>query len=177
MHRVFTPPRLLSIMLNPTRTETPILQVRDLVRAFGGLPAVNGFNLDVHQGTIHGVIGPNGAGKTTTFNVISGFYPPTSGKVLYRGEDISGQSTSALAARGLIRTFQGTVLFYELSVLDNVRLGCHRSAKAGIASRILGGHRATEEIADEKARGILAFFSLDKQAEELASELPHGHQR
>ena len=177
MHRVFTPPRLLSIMLNPTRTEPPILQVRDLVRAFGGIVAVNGFNLDVHQGTIHGVIGPNGAGKTTTFNVISGFYPPTSGKVLYRGEDISRQSTSALAERGLVRTFQGTVLFHELSVLDNVRLGCHRSAKAGIASRILGRDRATEEAADEKARGILTFFSLEKQAEELASELPQGHQR
>ena len=177
MHRVFTPPRLLSMMLNPRRTEPPILQVRDLVRAFGGIVAVNGFNLDVYQSTIHGVIGPNGAGKTTTFNVISGFYPPTSGKVFYRGEDISRQSTSALAERGLVRTFQGTVLFHELSVLDNVRLGCHRSAKAGIASRILGRDRATEEAADEKARGILAFFSLDKQAEELASELPHGHQR
>ena len=165
------------MMLNPTRAEPPILQVRDLVRAFGGIVAVNGFNLDVHQGTIHGLIGPNGAGKTTTFNVISGFYAPTSGKVLYRGEDISGQTTSALAERGLIRTFQGTVLFHELSVLDNVRLGCHRSAKAGIASRILGRDRATENAADEKARGILAFFGLEKLAQELASELPHGHQR
>jgi branched-chain amino acid transport system ATP-binding protein len=166
-----------SMMLDPTRTEPPILQVRDLIRAFGGIVAVNGFNLDVHQGTIHGLIGPNGAGKTTTFNVISGFYPPTSGKVLYGGEDISGQSTNALAEHGLIRTFQGTVLFHEMSVLDNVRLGCHRSAKAGIASRILGRDRATEEAADEKARGILAFFGLEKLAEELASELPHGHQR
>jgi branched-chain amino acid transport system ATP-binding protein len=167
----------LSMMLNPTRAEPPILQVRDLVRAFGGIVAVNGFNLDVHQGTIHGLIGPNGAGKTTTFNVISGFYAPTSGTILYRGEDISGRTTSALAERGLIRTFQGTVLFHEMSVLDNVRLGCHRSAKAGIANRILGRDRATEQSADEKARGILAFFDLEKLAEELASELPHGHQR
>src|SRR5262245_24912284 len=177
MHCVFPSPHPFSMMLNPTRVESPILQVRDLVRAFGGIVAVNGFNLDVHQGTIHGLIGPNGAGKTTTFNVISGFYPPTSGRVLYRGEDISGRSTSALAERGLIRTFQGTVLFHEMSVLDNVRLGCHRSAKAGIASRILGRDRATEAAADEKARGILAFFGLEKLAEELASELPHGHQR
>jgi branched-chain amino acid transport system ATP-binding protein len=167
----------LAMMLNPTRAEPPILQVRDLVRAFGGIVAVNGFNLDVHQGTIHGLIGPNGAGKTTTFNVISGFYAPTSGTILYRGEDISGRTTSALAERGLIRTFQGTVLFHEMSVLDNVRLGCHRSAKAGIANRILGRDRATEQSADEKARGILAFFDLEKLAEELASELPHGHQR
>ena len=100
----------------------PILQVRDLVRAFGGVVAVNGFNLDVHPGTIHGLIGPNGAGKTTTFNVISGFYAPSAGRVVYRGEDISGRATSALAARGLIRTFQGTTLFHELSVLDNCLL-------------------------------------------------------
>ena len=147
-----------------TRSEPPILQVRDLVRAFGGVVAVNGFNLDVYPGTIHGLIGPNGAGKTTTFNVISGFYAPTSGKVIYRGEDISGRATSALAELGLIRTFQGTVLFHELSVLDNVRLGCHRSAKAGVVSRILGRDRATEEDADEKARGILAFFGLETLA-------------
>jgi branched-chain amino acid transport system ATP-binding protein len=177
MHCFFTSPHPFSMMLDPTRTEPPILQVRDLIRAFGGIVAVNGFNLDVHRGTIHGLIGPNGAGKTTTFNVISGFYPPTSGKVLYRGEDISGRSTSAIAERGLIRTFQGTVLFHEMSVFDNIRLGCHRSARADIASRILGRDRATEEAADEKARGILAFFGLDKLAEELASELPHGHQR
>src|SRR5262245_51832009 len=165
------------MMLNPTRVEPPILRVRDLVRAFGGIVAVNGFNLDVHQGTIHGLIGPNGAGKTTTFNVISGFYAPSSGKVLYRGEDISGRSTSALAERGLIRTFQGTVLFHELSVLDNDRLCDHRSAKASTARRMFGRDRATENAADEKARGILAFFGLEKLAQELASELPHGHQR
>jgi branched-chain amino acid transport system ATP-binding protein len=160
-----------------TRAEPPILEVRDLVRAFGGIVAVNGFNLNVYSGTIHGLIGPNGAGKTTTFNVISGFYAPTSGKVVYRGEDISGRATSTLAGLGLIRTFQGTVLFHELSVLDNVRLGCHRSAKANLASRILGRDRATEEQAADKARSILAFFGLEAVAAELASELPHGHQR
>ena len=166
-------------MLKPpmTRAEAPILQIRDLVRAFGGIVAVNGFNLDVYPGTIHGLIGPNGAGKTTTFNVISGFYPPTRGKVIYLGEDVSGHSTSALAELGLIRTFQGTVLFHELSVLDNVRLGCHRSAKTGMLSRILGRDGAIEAAADEKARGILDFFGLQSLAGELASELPHGHQR
>ena len=119
-------------------SEQPILQVRDLVRAFGGIVAVDNFSLDVYPGTIHGLIGPNGAGKTTTFNVISGFYAPSSGKVIYLGEDISGRETSALAELGLIRTFQGTTLFHQLSVLDNVRLGCHRSAKASVVSRVLG---------------------------------------
>ena len=165
------------MMQKPSRADPPILQVRDLVRTFGGVVAVNGFNLDVYPGTIHGLIGPNGAGKTTTFNVISGFYPPTRGKVLYRGEDVSGRATSALAELGLIRTFQGTVLFHELSVLDNVRLGCHRSANASLAQRILGRDRAIEEAADEKARGILSFFGLEALSAELAEELPHGHQR
>src|SRR5680860_506393 len=104
-------------------TEQPSLQVRDLGRLFGGIVAVNDLSLDVYPGSIHGLIGPNGAGKTTTFNVISGFYAPSSGQVIYLGEDVSGRATSALAELGLIRTFQGTTLFHELSVLDNVRLG------------------------------------------------------
>jgi branched-chain amino acid transport system ATP-binding protein len=164
---------------NPPRTpaEQPILQVRDLVRAFGGIVAVNNFSLDVYPSSIHGLIGPNGAGKTTTFNVISGFYAPSSGRVIYRGEDISGRETCALAELGLIRTFQGTTLFHALSVLDNVRLGCHRSAKAGLASRVLGRDRASEQAADAKAHGILEFFGLRGSADVLASELPHGHQR
>ncbi len=154
-----------------TRAEPAILQVRDLVRAFGGIVAVNNFNLDVYPGSIHGLIGPNGAGKTTTFNVISGFYAPTRGKVIYLGEDISGRATSALADLGLIRTFQGTVLFHELSVLDNVRLGCHRGTKAGLVSRILGRDRAIEEEADEKARGILGFFGLQNSGRGTRLEL------
>src|SRR5262245_50376874 len=106
-----------------TSAKSTILQVRDLVRTFGGIVAVNNFSLDVYPATIHGLIGPNGAGKTTTFNVISGFYAPSSGRVIYQGQDISGRKTSALAELGLVRTFQGTTLFHQLSVLDNVRLG------------------------------------------------------
>jgi branched-chain amino acid transport system ATP-binding protein len=157
--------------------EQPIIQVRDLVRAFGGIVAVDNFSVDVYPSSIHGLIGPNGAGKTTTFNVISGFYAPSSGKVIYLGEDITGRETSALAALGLIRTFQGMTLFHQLSVLDNVRLGCHRGAKASLVSRILGSDRATEEAADEKAHRILEFFALQDLADELAGNLPHGHQR
>ncbi|MGH6736193.1 MAG: ABC transporter ATP-binding protein [Methyloceanibacter sp.] len=157
--------------------EQPILQVRDLVRSFGGILAVNDFSLDVYPGAIHGLIGPNGAGKTTTFNVISGFYAPSRGKIVYLGEDISGRATSALAELGLIRTFQGTTLFHELSVLDNVRLGCHRSAKAGLVKRIVGSDRHTEAAADCKAHDILELFSIQALAAELAANLSHGHQR
>ena len=170
---------VVGMMLSAPRTpaEQPILQVRDLVRVFGGIVAVNNFSLDVYPGSIHGLIGPNGAGKTTTFNVISGFYAPSTGKVIYLGQDISGRETSALAELGLIRTFQGTTLFHQLTVLDNVRLGCHRSAKASLARRILGSDRASEEAADRKAHGILEFFGLEDLADELAYNLPHGHQR
>lgn len=157
--------------------EQPILQVRDLGRTFGGIVAVSDLSLDVQAGSIHGLIGPNGAGKTTTFNVISGFYAPSRGKVIYFGEDISGRATSALADLGLIRTFQGTTLFHEFSVLDNVRLGCHRSAKAGFLQRVLGTDRAMEEAAEEKARSILTFLGLERLVDELTSNLSHGHQR
>ena len=164
-------------MTPTTPNKRPILQVRDLVRTFGGIVAVNDFNLDVYPGSIHGLIGPNGAGKTTTFNVVSGFYAPSRGKVVYLGQDISGRKTSSIAQLGLIRTFQGTTLFHRLSVLDNVRLGCHRGARASLVRRIFGSDRAMEEAANEKARCILEFFGLRDLADELASNLPHGHQR
>ncbi len=157
--------------------EQPILEIRNLMRRFGGLTAVDGFSFNVMPGTIHGLIGPNGAGKTTTFNVISGFYPPSSGQVLYMGEDVSGRKTSTLAALGLVRTFQGTTLFRELSVLDNVRIGCHRSAHAGFLARILRTDRAVERVVDAKAHEILDFFELADLAGEPTASLPHGHQR
>ncbi len=157
--------------------EAPILEARGLTRRFGGLVAVDEFSFAVRDGAIHGLIGPNGAGKTTTFNVISGFYAPTAGQVLYRGRDISGRKTSVLAALGLVRTFQGSTLFQEFSVLDNVRVGRHLGARSGFLSRLLGTDRASEAEADDRARETLAFFGLDGLAEEPVSNLPHGHQR
>ena len=154
-----------------------ILQIRDLGRTFGGIVAVSDLSLDVKAGTIHGLIGPNGAGKTTTFNVISGFYPPSRGSIVYDGEDVSGRPTYALAERGLIRTFQGTTLFHELSVLDNVLLGCHRSARASVLSRILGTDGDAECAAEDKAKGILDFLGLADLTDELTLNLSHGHQR
>ena len=155
----------------------PVLQVKDLTRHFGGLVAVNQLNFSVEPGAIHGLIGPNGAGKTTTFNVISGFYAPTSGQVLYQGRDVSGMRTAKLAEIGLIRTFQGTTLFKEFKVIDNVRVGCHCSAKSGFLGRILGSDRAVEDRATAKAEELLEFFSLETMRDELAANLAHGHQR
>ena len=157
--------------------DPPILEARGLTRRFGGLVAVDNFSFSVREGAIHGLIGPNGAGKTTTFNVISGFYAPNDGQVLYRGRDISGRKTSALAAMGLVRTFQGSTLFQEMSVLDNVRIGRHLAARAGFVSRLLGTDRTSERTADVKALDTLAFFGLEELADEPASNLSHGHQR
>ena len=154
-----------------------ILEVRGLTKRFGGLVAVADLAIRVRRGMIHGLIGPNGAGKTTTFNVISGYYAPTSGQVLYKGEDVSGRTTAALANIGLVRTFQGTTLFQEFSVIENVRVGCHKSARAGFLARILGSDRESERAADEKAREVLEFFGLGELADEPTTNLPHGHQR
>ncbi len=154
-----------------------ILETRNLTRRFGGLTAVNELSFAVEPGEIRGLIGPNGAGKTTIFNVISGFYPPSSGQVFYHGRDISGMKTSAIAKLGLIRTFQGTTLFQEFTVLDNVMVGLHLHTRAGVVSRILGTDRAKEAEARVRAEEILEFFGLGDRKDELTFNLSHGHQR
>jgi branched-chain amino acid transport system ATP-binding protein len=154
-----------------------LLEVRGLSRHFHGLVAVNNLSFAVQPGTIHGLIGPNGAGKTTTFNVISGYYAPTAGSVVYQGRDVSGMRTSALAALGLVRTFQGVTLFKEFTVIDNVRVGCHGMAGAGLVSRILGTDWKVEARVMERARELLAFFGLAELRDELAGNLSHGHAR
>ena len=154
-----------------------ILALRALSRRFGGLTAVNSLSFEVEEGSIHGLIGPNGAGKTTTFNVISGYYAPSSGQVIYDGRDISGMKTSAIAALGLVRTFQGTTLFHELSVFENVLVGAHLEAESNVFECILGRDGDKRRDADERAREILDFFGLLSRSEELASSLPHGLQR
>jgi branched-chain amino acid transport system ATP-binding protein len=157
----------------------PILEVHGLTRRFGGLTAVSDLDFSVEPGEIRGLIGPNGAGKTTTFNVISGFYPPSSGRVVYQGRDIGGLKTSAIAALGLVRTFQATTLFQPLSVLDNVRVGCHLHARqgGGLWAALRGGNRSGEAEAETRALEMLEFFGLDERRHEPTSNLPHGLQR
>ena len=157
--------------------DAPILRVEGLTRRFGGLTAVDNLSFTVGAGEIRGLIGPNGAGKTTTFNVISGFYGPSAGRVIYDGQDISGLKTSRIAKLGLIRTFQATTLFQELSVFENVLVGCHMAAKAGVLPTLLGTNRGREAAAAAKAREALAFFGLLEREAELAFNLPHGLQR
>jgi ABC-type branched-subunit amino acid transport system ATPase component len=131
----------------------------------------------VAHGSIHGLIGPNGAGKTTTFNMISGFYTPTSGQILLRGEDISGLAMHEVARRGVVRTFQHSTLFAELTVLENALVGTHMPFRPNIFAAIIGWDREDRRGAEARAREALEFFGLEDLLDERAGDLSHGHQR
>jgi branched-chain amino acid transport system ATP-binding protein len=153
------------------------LEVQDLTMRFGGLTAVDGLTFKVEHGAIHGLIGPNGAGKTTTFNMISGFYKPTSGEVRLRGEAISGLHMHEVARRGVVRTFQHSTLFAELTVMQNALVGTHMSFRPNIFAAIIGWDREDRWGAKARAKEALDFFGLLPLADERAGELAHGHQR
>ncbi len=126
-----------------------LLEVDSLSKRFGGLAAVDGLSFSVEEGEIRGLIGPNGAGKTTTFNVITGFYRPTGGRILYRGEDISGLSTNQIAKRGLVHTFQHTTLFQEFTAFKNVLVGCHLHMRVNPLGAVFGAGHAAERAIEE----------------------------
>lgn len=153
-----------------------LLEAHNLSKHFGGLAAVNNVDLQVHEGEIVGLIGPNGAGKTTCFNLLSGFLPPTTGTVVFKGETISGFKSHHIVKRGLVRTFQLTTLFQDMTVLENVLMGLHLYSQRG-PGQVLFGRRTYP--ADEVARSkeVLEFTGLAAFAEQLAKNLPHGHQR
>ncbi|MCT4554209.1 MAG: ABC transporter ATP-binding protein [Pelagimonas sp.] len=156
---------------------TNFLEVKNLTMQFGGLTAVDNLSFKVEHGTIHGLIGPNGAGKTTTFNMISGFYTPTKGQVLLRGEDISGLKMYEVARRGVVRTFQHSTLFAELTVLENALVGTHMPFRPNIFAAIIGWDKEDRRGAEARAREALEFFGLDDLLDERAGDLSHGHQR
>jgi branched-chain amino acid transport system ATP-binding protein len=153
---------------------TPILETRGLGRAFGALEAVANVSLAVEPRELRAIIGPNGAGKTTLFHLISGLLGPTSGRVLFRGDDVTTLAAPARCRRGVSRTFQITSIFPELSVLENVRMAVQ--LKAGGNFCLLGG-RGRLEASARRARESLAALGLLERAEEPAGTLPHGDQR
>src|SRR5437879_8951246 len=152
----------------------PLLEARDLSKRFGGLAAVSSLNLIVETGEIVGLIGPNGAGKTTCFNLLSGFLPPTSGAIVFAGKDITGRRPHEIVARGLVRTFQHTTLFQELSVLENVLLGLRRHSRMGVRQLLLSPRVFS---ADEAApcRGVLALTGPAAAGGELGRHRPPWH--
>ena len=157
----------------------PLLEIRSLTKYFGGLAAVNDLNMDVNESEILGLIGPNGAGKTTLFNLINGFFPSTGGEIRFKGEVISGLKAHEIAKKGIGRTFQQSVLFMESRVLENVFTGFHLNYRTGILSQFLHTRQARKESREiqQKAFEILDFLGLASLKDELAKNLPHGHQR
>jgi branched-chain amino acid transport system ATP-binding protein len=153
---------------------TALLETCGLGRAFGALQAVAGVSLAVEPGEVRAVIGPNGAGKTTLFHLISGLLAPSSGRVLFRGEDVTALPAPARCRRGISRTFQITSIFPELSVLENVRMAVQ--LRGGGNFRLVGG-RATLEASEQRARESLDALGLLARAAEQATTLPHGDQR
>ena len=169
--------RAMHLGVHGDRSVMPILSTEKLTMRFGGLVAVNDLSFSVEPGEIRGLIGPNGAGKTTTFNAISGFYAPTSGRVIYDGKDISGLKTSAIAGLGLVRTFQHSTLFQEMTILENAVVGCHLHRKPRFLASVLGTDRQDRREVTRQATEVLEFFDLADRKDTLAGELPHGLQR
>ena len=157
----------------------PLLEVKGLNKYFGGLPAVNNLDLSVAKGEIVGLIGPNGAGKTTAFNVISGYFPPTSGKVIFKGEDITGLKMHQVSQRGLVRTFQHATLFTEMTVLQNMILGFHLKGRISFLGDILrtAAAQASWKELEKRALDLLDLLGLFELRDKQAGSLPYGYQR
>jgi branched-chain amino acid transport system ATP-binding protein len=156
-----------------------VLELKSISKSFGKLQAVDSLDLNINNGEIHSLIGPNGAGKTTVFNVITGFYPSTSGRVVFNGEDITRLQPHQIAQRGIARSFQQTFLFMGSTVLENILTGFHMNLRTGALKEFLhtpASHKANHE-AEEQALDIIELMGLGGMKNELAGNLPHGHQR
>lgn len=156
-----------------------LLEAKNVTMQFGGLIAVNQFNLKMHEGELRGLIGPNGAGKTTIFNMLTGVYHPTSGDILFNGKSILGLKPFEINQLGLARTFQNIRLFKDLSVLDNVLIASNRHSHYGLmASALLTPKRnQQEQELRDRAIELLKIFNMQDLLEEKASSLPYGQQR
>lgn len=156
-----------------------LLDVKNLGISFGGLRAVDKFEIKIEKGQLYGLIGPNGAGKTTVFNLLTGVYKPDDGKIELDGKNITGLRTIDINKAGIARTFQNIRLFKELSVLDNVKVGLHNQYHYSTIEGILRlpKYFKVEKEMNEKAMELLKVFDLDKEADFLASNLPYGKQR
>ena len=169
----------INLMREEDADKLPVLDVRNLGIDFGGLTAVDEFNITIGPTEISGLIGPNGAGKTTIFNLLTSVYQPTRGSILINGIDTKGMTTAKVNRLGIARTFQNIRLFTEMSALDNVKVGMHNQIKCGFFSSIAHNKKfyQSEKAANEKAMELLNFMGLGDVAFQKAGALPYGVQR
>lgn len=156
-----------------TRVLAPVLRTEDLILRFGGLTALNSVNFEVQRGEIRAIIGPNGAGKSSFFNCLTGVLRPSSGRILFNGDDITGLSTDRISRKGIARSYQITNILPNSSTLENVRIAA-QSRRHGW--NMLNHHRAYRDILD-KAEAVLESVGLGGKEDELAANLSHGEQR
>lgn len=156
-----------------------LLKVDNVSMVFGGLRAVSNLSMHIDEGELIGLIGPNGAGKTTAFNMITGVYTPTEGKVYFNGQQSSGNKSYQVTQMGMARTFQNIRLFSELSVIDNVKIAYNMHVTYNLADAIVrdGKYLSEEEYITQKALELLKIFHLEEEAHEVAKNLPYGKQR
>lgn len=156
-----------------------LLEVKNLGISFGGLRAVDNFNITIEKGQLYGLIGPNGAGKTTAFNLLTGVYQPTDGTIHLDGVNLVGKAPADICEAGIARTFQNIRLFHAMTVLDNVKIALHNQVKYSFLTGVLKlpTYFKIEKEMDQRAMDILKVFRLDDQASYLASNLPYGEQR
>ena len=156
-----------------------LLELRNVVKKFGGITALSDISFGVEKGDIFGIIGPNGAGKTTIFNMITGVYPVTSGDVLFDGQSLLGKKTHEIIDGGIARTFQNIRLFANMTVLENILVGRHARLHTGLWGSVLHTKSMREEEADSvrEAHELLQYVGLDDVEDHIATELPYGKQR
>jgi branched-chain amino acid transport system ATP-binding protein len=161
------------------RERTPILSAENLRKEFGGLAALVDLSFGLEEGEIRAIIGPNGAGKTTAINIITGVYPPTSGKIVFEGRVISGLKPFLIAYRGIARTFQNIQIFQDMTVLENVMVGLHSRTGSEFLSCLfhLPGVRHEEKFIRAEALEILEFLKLSDKARWMSGGLPYGLQK
>jgi branched-chain amino acid transport system ATP-binding protein len=158
----------------PHAGSVPLLAVQNVSVRFGGIVALDGVSFEIQSGQIAGLIGPNGAGKTTLFNCLSRLYVPSAGDILFEGRSILAEPRHRIASIGLGRTFQNVALFDKLSVLNNVKVGCHSESRAGFAASALRlpSTKAEEQRITERARELVTFMDLEAFADLPAGPLP-----
>jgi len=163
----------------PSTEPVRVLETTQMVKAFGGLIAVNKVDFHADENEIVGLIGPNGAGKTTLFNAITGVYGPTSGTIRFKGREIAGMLPSKVTKLGVARTFQNIRLFNEMTALENIMVGQHCRTRSGVIRVVLRTPRATREEKEvrDKSLSLLEYVGLGGHADELAKNLPYGSQR